>query len=357
MKKIIAFTLCMLLLSLCSCTDTTPSQTPVSEEEAPVNETFTATALRKMTWRIFSSESGEMTREDQYEYHYGEDGLRIGETYTGLGGLRGENEYEYDEKGRCIAYHRQRIGYDDWFYVTEYRYDEDGRMIYCMNPRGRETFYTYDEQGRLSEERSVVAGNEAPQDVLDYTYEEDGGFTSQFRYSFDGTDIDAKPMQTLVKRVDAAGKLVFEVVTNEYIDTLHHYTYEYDFDEKGRVTERRKLCEEYENAVAEMAKWTYDEEGRILSAVIGEMDVEQYSQHGEESVHTERIDVNYDAEGRLVRFVIRQKGPTYSTHWEYLYEYGEVTVGESLAGADLVEKEYGELCPNLKAYLPLEEVR
>ena len=355
MKKIIAFTLCMLLLSLCSCTDTTPSQTPVSEEEAPVNETFTATALCKMTHRIFSGESGEMTREAQYEYHYGEDGLCIGETCTGLGGLRWEDEYEYDEKGRNIAILHDRIGKEGTNYI-EYRYDEQDRVIYSVYSNGREeTTYTYDEEGRLKSQTTFrVIGDEVPSIVREYTYDQDGGFVESFAYRIDSDE--AVVPTTSLSHVNADGLLV-SCNKTDYDAVEWHFTYEYDFDEAGRVIERRELCEAYGNEVTEIVSWTYDEKGLIRSIVSGQMDLEQFEKDGTEKTDLVRIDLFYDEEGRLIQYTEQSGTDGNLRREEYLYEYGAVEVEESMSGKDLTETDLVAVCPMVKSYLPLEEVR
>ncbi|MBP3685805.1 MAG: RHS repeat protein [Clostridia bacterium] len=351
MKKIIAFTLCMLLLSLCSCTDTTPSQTPVSEEEAPVNETYTATALRKMTLRIFSEDNGEMTREDQYEYHYGEDGLRIGETYTGLGELRGENEYEYDEKGRCIAYHQQRIGYDDWYFTTEYRYDDEDHLIGKLWPRGQEWTYSYDNAGRLSLKTYRTAGEEFPSKTYEHVYDAEGGYTELYQ-GFNDPATDTEPTYVTVWTVNENELLVSKENRDEFDGYEHHFTYEYDFDEEGRVVERRELCKEFDGEVTEIVSWTYDEEGRIRSIVSGKMDLEQFEKDGTEKTDLVRIDLFYDEEGRLIQYTEQSGTDGNLRREEYLYEYGAVEVEESLSGKDLSEKDLVRACPMVKGYLP-----
>ena len=351
MKKFILVCLSLLLLPLCSCTDATPSKTPSNEEKMPVKETFTATALVKCIERTYGEESEMPSREIVEQYHYAPDGrIRTIVSTDANVPKAWQTRYRYDEKGRNIAILHDRIG-KEGTNDLEYRYDEQDRVIYSVYSNGREeTTYTYDEEGRLKSQTTFrVIGDEVPCIVREYTYDQDGGFVESFAYRIDSDE--AVVPTTSLSHVNADGLLV-SCNKTDYDAVEWRFTYEYDFDEEGRVVERRELCKEFDGEVTEIVSWTYDEKGLIRSIVSGEMDLEQFEKDGTEQTDLVRIDLFYDEEGRLTQYTKQSETDGNLRREEYLYEYGAVEVEESLSGKDLAETELLAACPMVKGYLP-----
>ena len=179
--------------------------------------------------------------------------------------LRGKTEYEHDESGRQIRSTDYYV-FGDIMAVTDFTYDDSGRLTeeVTRDADGNETKKTvkeYNEAGLRTLETRYIRGS------LDwkqeYQYDEKGNCIRENHYNkdgtlagFDTTEYDEAGREVKMEQHSADG-YVYTWRTEEYNDhgdLIRHLWYgpdnqvdysmecmyfEYDYDENGKITEKR----------------------------------------------------------------------------------------------------------------------
>ena len=189
-------------------------------------------------------------------YTYAEDGSYVeNETYLRSDTDSGETvEYHYDSEGRIIS--KERSLSDG--IVTEreeYAYDDKGNKVtyrWIQYDEVRVTDYEYNDAGLLIKEETRYAEKDEPEEIVKYTYTEDGKQTLR-EYTWDGTKWGKEEHV-----YDEQGRLIHVMHKDPWGD-LSDET-KYSFNEDGTL----KSLMKYENSEQTVSTYEYDEWGNCI---------------------------------------------------------------------------------------------
>ncbi|MCH9651410.1 MAG: IPT/TIG domain-containing protein [Deltaproteobacteria bacterium] len=226
---------------------------------------------------------GPSGRRTLFEYHdvFGVSAIRgpgpesITFQYDEVGNLlsvadvRGNTtSYVYDELNRMVS----RV--DSVGAMSQWEYDRTGNIVRSLDRRGEEGIYQYDPLGRLVREEyadSSVDRAYDPRGRLVEVFDSQSGLFS-FSYDANGRLSRASgPVGTVVYQRDALGQ-----VSNRQV--LGHEVAEYTYDPVGNLLsaslgslsvdltwENRNLLDQMNHSVGTSSSYTYDSSGRLLA--------------------------------------------------------------------------------------------
>lgn len=231
MKRMIAFFLCVLLLTGCAATYDGPTETKQAlteyeirhyspffdDSEVDVNRSVYAYDIYGNRVRELEYDNGELDQETRTKFD--DQGNEVSQTVIDHTGwiplIERRTKRTYDEQGRCLSYANYNMWgikkgettytYDDeantmtWSNgigdSTIYYYDENGLLLRDVSNDGYETVYQYDERGNRigwtsTKDGKLFSRYEAAYDELDRQiwgihYDENGAVTSRVTYTYD----------------------------------------------------------------------------------------------------------------------------------------------------------------------------
>ena len=191
----------------------------------------------------------------------------------------------YDAAGNKIA------STDAKSETTSYTFDPRGRQIKQTDRLGGETLFAYTPTGNLASLTDAESG------VTSYTYDDAGNKLSESypghsgtlgQSTYDQVNFTYDPVGRVLRKQDQLG------------DTC---TYEYDL--AGRLTQRdyRTAANSPSGTIADSDTFTYDEAGRMLTAVSGR--------------YSNTVTYTYDEAGRKATEALTISSQTYTTTTDY----------------------------------------
>ena len=235
MKKLIALTLCILLLSGC----TTTYDGPMAEKSVPVEvirEHHQLTTGHVDTERIIYAydiygnlvqtiEYSNGNEDEKIDYTYDDRGNLLTKTRYSLGGLFPQRtssvEYTYDDQNRilCERYFQSSQT------VIEYRYDDEARTCTRLENGALRTITTYDEAGNTISEKNFNYGVEWH--LVEYTRDDQGRVLTSRETNSEGYD-----RFTRCSYDDRGNTILWEINDNGELEIQQA---EYEYDDQGRM--------------------------------------------------------------------------------------------------------------------------
>ena len=260
MKKLIALTLCILLLAGCA---------PATYDGPTVEKAVISEFIREHhqfpsghvdTERIVYAYDiyGNLAQTIEYAngketekttYTYDDRGNLLTETRYSLGGLfprrTSSVEYTYDEQDRITC---ERYSHDSQT-VIEYRYDDEARTCTRLENGAIQAITTYDEFGNVISEKAFNSGTDWQ--LVEWTRDDRGRVLTSHETNSEGYD-----RFTRCSYDDRGNTILWEINDNGEVEIQQM---QYEYDEQGRMLAQYEVSGD---SRAEVTRWEYlDENG------------------------------------------------------------------------------------------------
>ena len=215
-----------------------------NDGEVSSREEYAYDSAGNLISEVVYNEDGEVRRQTEYSHEYDSAGNQISEVaYNEDGEVGSREEYAYDSAGNLIS----QVEYNGDGEVdsrTEYSYDSAGNRI-------RYVLYDWDGNVIVLQEYTYDSAGNRIKEYHEYYWEEyddEGNETSivrtgNYKYIYDSADNLIRMEQywdhgvTYLEEYDSNGNLIYSCENSD--DGKLESRYEYQFDEQGKVLERR----------------------------------------------------------------------------------------------------------------------